>query len=70
MIQSFIQSLKCEYEILMMNKNDSVMDFATKFTTIVSDLQRLGKTLIEQDVVCRFLHATPAKFDALTLSLE
>ncbi|XP_078447627.1 uncharacterized protein LOC144716389 [Wolffia australiana] len=53
-----------------MDKSDSVMDFATKFTTIVSDLQRLGETLSVMDVVTWFLRATPAKFDPLTLSLK
>ena len=37
---------------------------------IVSDLRNLGEAMEEKEVVQRFLRATPAKFDALTLSLE
>ncbi|CAA6674131.1 unnamed protein product [Spirodela intermedia] len=40
-----------------------------KFTKIVSELCNLVRQE-EKDVVCRFLRATPSKFDALTLSLK
>ena len=53
-----------------MGKTDSVVDFAMKFTHIISDLRNLGETMEEKEVVRRFLRVTPAKFDALTLSLE
>ena len=53
-----------------MDKSDSVVDFMMKFTHIVSDLWNLGEAMEEKEVVRRFLRATPAKFDALTLTLE
>lgn len=70
MIQSCIQGLKHEYEILTMAKNDSVVDFMMKFTRIVSELWNLGETMEEREVVWHFLRVTPSKFDALTLSME
>ena len=69
-IQSRIQGLSRDLEILTMGKTDSIVDFAMKFTRIVSDLRNLGEPMEEREVVRRFLRATPAKFDALTLSLE
>ena len=69
-IQSRIQGIRRDLEILTMGKTDSVVDFAMKFTHIISDLRNLGETMEEKEVVRRFLRATPAKFDALTLSLE
>ena len=69
-IQSRIQGLRRDLEMLTMGKSDSVVDFAMKFTHIISDLRNLGETMEEKEVVRRFLRATPAKFDALTLSLE
>ena len=62
--------MKHDFELLSMGKTDSIVDFATKFTQIVSNLRNLGETMEERDVVMRFLRATPSKFDALTLSLE
>ena len=69
-IQSRIQGLRRDLEMLTMGKSDSVVDFAMKFTHIVPDLRNLGEAMDEKEVVQRFLRATPAKFDALTLSLE
>ena len=69
-IQSRIQGLKRDFEMLTMAKTDSVVDFAMKFTHIVSDLKNSGEMMDEKEVVRRFLRATPSKFDALTLSLE
>ncbi|CAA6672148.1 unnamed protein product [Spirodela intermedia] len=58
-----------EYEILTMHR-EGVVDFVIKFTCIILDLQNLGETMEEREVVQRFLWATPSKFDALTLSIE
>ena len=69
-IQLRIQGMKRDFELLTMGKTDSVVDFAKKFTHIVSDLRNLGETMDEKDVVRRFLKVTPSKFDALTLSRE
>ena len=69
-IQSCIQGLRRDLEILTMGKMELVVDFAMKFMHIISDLRNLGETMEEKEVVRRFLRATPAKFDALTLLLE
>ena len=53
-----------------MGKTDSIVDFMMKFMHIVSDLRNLGEAMEEKEVMQRFLRATPAKLDALTLSLE
>ena len=69
-IQSRIQGIRRDLEMLTMGKSDSVVDFAMKFTYIVSDLRNLGEAMEEKEVVRRFLRATLAKFNALSLSLE
>ena len=69
-IQSRIQGLKCDLEILTMGKTSLIADFAMKYTHIVSDLRNLSEAMEEKEVVRRFLRATLAKFDALTLSFE
>ena len=42
-IQSRIQGLKRNFEMLTMAKTDSIADFAMKFTLIISELQNLGE---------------------------
>lgn len=51
-------------------KDEAMVDFATKFTKIISKLCNLREQMEEKEVVRRFLRATPSQFDALTLSLE
>lgn len=54
-IQSRIQRLKCDFEMLVMAKTDSVVDFAMKFTHIISDLriwERRWKRKTWCDVSC------------------
>ena len=44
-IQSRIQGLRCNLEILTMGQSDLVMDFAMKLMHIVSYLQNLGEAV-------------------------
>ena len=69
-IQSHIQGLKQDFEMLTMAKTDSFVDFAMKFMHVVSDLKNLGEMMDEKEVVQKFVRTTPSKFDALMLSLE
>ncbi|XP_078440859.1 uncharacterized protein LOC144710892 [Wolffia australiana] len=69
-IESRIQGLKRNFEMLTMGKIDFVMDFRMKFTGIVSDLRSFGEMMEEKEVVRQLWWATPSKFGALTLSLE
>ena len=68
MIQSRIQGLKRNFKMLTMAKTDSIVDFAMKFTLIISNFQNLGEEMNEKDVVRQFLRATPSKLGALSLS--
>ena len=54
-IQSRIQGLKRNFEMLTMAKTDSIADFAMKFTLIISELRNLGEEMDYKDVVRRFL---------------
>ena len=54
-IQSRIRGLQRDLEMFTMGKSDSVVDFAMKFTHIVSDLRNLGEMMEEKEVVLRFL---------------
>ena len=55
MIQSLIQGLKRNFEMITMAKTDSIVDFTMKFTLIISELRNLGAEMDEKDIVRRFL---------------
>ena len=57
-IQSRVQGLRCDLEVLTMGKVETVVDFAMKFTHLVSDLRNLGEVMEEKEVVQWFLQAT------------
>ena len=54
-IQSCIQGLRRDLEVLTMGKSETVVDFAMKFTHLVFDLQNLGEVMEEKEVIRRFL---------------
>ena len=50
-IQSRLDGLKQDFEMLTMAKTDSIVDFAMKFTHNFSDLRNLGEVMEEKEVV-------------------
>ena len=69
-VQSKIQSLRREFENLVMKKDEKVSDFSSRFTKIVSELRDLGERLEEKEAVAKLLRSMPVKYDSLTFSLE
>ena len=69
-VQSKVQSLRWEFENLVMTKEEKVSDFSSHFTKIISKLRDLGEQLEEKEAVAKLLRSMPVKYDSLTFSLE
>ena len=65
-----IQMLKREFEILMMQEEDFVANFAAKLTRLVANMRSLGEKIAEGIIVSKLLRATPAKYDPIMSSIE
>ena len=65
-----IQMLKREFEMLTMREEDSVADITAKLTRLVARMRSLGEKIAEGIIVSKLLHATPAKYDPVTSSME
>ena len=65
-----IQMLKREFEMLTMQEEESVADFAAKLTRLVVHMRSLGEKIAEGIIVSKLLRATPAKYDPITSSME
>ena len=65
-----IQTLKREFEMLMMREEESVANFAAKLTRLVAHMRSLGEKIAEGIIVSKLLRATPAKYDPITSSME
>ena len=68
--KSRIQSLKKEFDHILMGNEESVGDFTRRFSSIVTKLRALGEKVTEMEIVSKLLRATPERFDHLTSSME
>ncbi|XP_078436409.1 uncharacterized protein LOC144707168 [Wolffia australiana] len=68
--KSRIQSLKKEFDHILMGDEDSVGDFAGRFSSIVTKLRALEEKVPEKEVVSKLLRGTPERFDHLISSME
>nr|GEX10740.1 zinc finger, CCHC-type [Tanacetum cinerariifolium] len=65
-----LQILRNELEILKMNDNESINDFAGKINGIVAKIKSLGSTLEEEVIVRKFLNSVPKKYLPIVAPIE
>ncbi|GJT49321.1 retrotransposon protein, putative, unclassified [Tanacetum coccineum] len=65
-----VQTLKAEFEVLSMKEMESVDEFATKLSNVVSNIRALGDKIEETYVVKKLLRAVPSKFVQIASTIE
>nr|GEU99437.1 hypothetical protein [Tanacetum cinerariifolium] len=65
-----VQTLKAEFEVLSMKETESVDEFATKLSNVVSNIRALGDKIEETYIVKKLLRAVPSKFLQIALTIE
>nr|GEU92465.1 zinc finger, CCHC-type [Tanacetum cinerariifolium] len=65
-----LQILRNELEMLKMNDNESINDFAGKINGIVAKIKSLGSTLEEEVIVRKFLNSVPKKYLPIVAPIE
>ncbi|GKD70180.1 zinc finger, CCHC-type containing protein [Tanacetum coccineum] len=65
-----LQILRNELEMLKMNDNESINDFAGKISGIVAKFKSLGLTLEEEVIVRKFLNSVPKKYLPIVAPIE
>ncbi|GJU32849.1 hypothetical protein Tco_1176438 [Tanacetum coccineum] len=65
-----LQILRNELEMLKMNDNESINDFAGKISGIVAKFKSLGSTLEEEVIVRKFLNSVPKKYLPIVAPIE
>ncbi|XP_042756041.1 uncharacterized protein LOC122196853 [Lactuca sativa] len=65
-----VQTLKAEFEAIIMKETESVDDFAAKVTNFVSTMRTLGEIVDEVHVVKKLLMAVSSKFLQIASTLE
>ena len=65
-----LQTLKSEFELLQMEKDDTIDSFTAKMTSITSKMTSLGSTLDESTLVRKLLNSVPERFIQIVASIE
>lgn len=65
-----VQTLKGEFESLMMKDSEKIEDFCLKLSGIVTNIRVLGEAMEESSVVRKILRAVPDKFLQIASNIE
>ncbi|XP_074323633.1 uncharacterized protein LOC141660538 [Apium graveolens] len=65
-----VQTLKGEFESLMMKDSEKIEDFCLKLSGIVTNIRVLGEAMEESSVVRKILRAVPDKFLQIVSNIE
>ncbi|XP_074348566.1 uncharacterized protein LOC141687257 [Apium graveolens] len=65
-----VQTLRAEFESLVMKDNEQLDDFYLKLNGLVTNIQALGDTMADSYVVKKMLRAVPTKFLQIVSTLE
>ncbi|XP_074341889.1 uncharacterized protein LOC141679285 [Apium graveolens] len=65
-----VQTLKTEFESLVMKDNEVLDDFSIKLNGLVTNIRALEESIEEAYLVKKLLRVVPAKFYQVTLILE
>ena len=68
--KSRIQSLKKEFDHILMRNEELVGNFTGRFSSIVTKLRAQGEKIPEKEIVSKLLRVTLERFDHLTSSME
>lgn len=70
MIAVKVQILSRDFETLLMRDDESIQDFLSRTSAIISQMRALGETITEKKIVCKVLRSLPRKFDTIVSAIE
>ncbi len=65
-----LQNWRREFENLKIKESDSVEQFTTQVTNLVTQLRLLGEELLDQRIVEKVLRSMPKKFESVVVIIE
>ncbi|KAK2969483.1 hypothetical protein RJ640_026379 [Escallonia rubra] len=65
-----LQSLRRDFETLFMRNNESVQDFLSRVTAIVSQMKSYGEQITDEIVVAKVLRSLTPTFDHVVAAIE
>lgn len=65
-----LQNLRRDFEITMMKNSESVQEYLTKFSTILSQMRSFGEKSSSRIVAAKILRSLTPRFDHVVVSME
>ncbi|KAA0042237.1 Retrovirus-related Pol polyprotein from transposon TNT 1-94 [Cucumis melo var. makuwa] len=65
-----LQSLRRDFETLMMKNGESIADFLSRATTIIIQMRTYGETITDETIVKKVLRSLTPKFDHVVAAIE
>lgn len=65
-----LQKLRRDFEITMMKNSESVQEYLTKFSTILSQMRSFGEKSSSRIVAAKILRSLTPRFDHIVVSME
>ena len=65
-----LQSLRCDFETLLMTNGESIADFLSKAMAIVSQMHTYGEKISKETIVVKVLRSLIPKFNHVVVAIE
>ncbi|KAL0325502.1 UNVERIFIED_CONTAM: hypothetical protein Sradi_5119500 [Sesamum radiatum] len=65
-----LQTLRAEFESLLMKENESLTDYFTRVLVVVNQMKQLGEKLMGVKIVEKILHLLNATFNYVVVAIE
>ncbi len=65
-----LQSLRRDFETLIMKNGETIQQFLARMSTIISQMRTYGDTITDETVVAKILRSLDPKFDHVVAAIE